>query len=467
MGANNLDTVTFDGQVTVLVDDDYMWAKIIVTKPNGGKAVTFEDVMRELRSSGVTAHINEDAIRECVDGSDENIGGRLVAEAIPAVDGLDGEVNYSFDTKAELKPAIDEETGIVNFRELGKVRNIKKGALIATIKPNTLGTPGNDIRGNEIKCKSGNPPKYALGTGTMLSNDQSKILAASDGNIRWEKDRFIVDTVVTISGSVDASVGNIDFVGDVIIKGGISDGFRVKGKKVEIKQNVNNATVEASESIIISGGAVYAKLSCEKDIKMSFSENSTVYCGGNLETKSLINCEVLCEGEVNVVSGKGVIIGGECIAYHNITANQVGSESYTKTTINLGNTAVLMKSHKELKDNFKTLSENYNKLKTLYEKLNSLRNVQELTAQQEHARKEAFLFIMNERNTMMEMTAKIEQNEKILAKSRLLQLVVKKRCYPGVTLKLYNTVYENQVENGASVYYLDSDNEVKFRAGSK
>ena len=74
---------------------------------------------------------------------------------------------------------------------------------------------------------------------------------------------------------------------------------------------------------------------------------------------------------------------------------------------------------------------------------------------------------MNERNTMTEMTAKIEQNERILAKSRLLQLAVKKRCYPGVTLKLYNTVYENQVENGASVYYLDSDNEVKFRAGSK
>ena len=463
----SLDTLNLNGQVTVLVDEAYMWAKVIVTKPNGGKAVTFEQVMQELKNNGVTAHINEDAVRECVDNPSESFSGRLVAEAIPAVDGLDGEVNYSFDTKAELKPTIDEETGIVNFRELGKVRNIKKGALIATIKPNTLGTPGNDIRGIEIKSANGNPPKYAVGTGTVLSNDQSKILAASDGNIRWDKDRFVVDTVVTISGSVDASVGNIDFVGDVVIKGGVSDGFRVKGKKVDIKQNVNNATVEATESITISGGAVYAKLNCEKDIKMSFSENSTIYCGGDLETKALINCEVLCEGEVKVVSGKGVIIGGECIAYHNITANQVGSESYTKTTINLGNTAVLMKSHKELKDNFKTLSENYNKLKTLYEKLNNLRNVQELTAQQEHARKEAFLFIMNERNTMTEMTAKIEQNERILAKSRLLQLAVKKRCYPGVTLKLYNTVYENQVENGASVYYLDSDNEVKFRAGSK
>ena len=464
---NNLDMIVLDGQITVMVDDDYLWAKVIVTKPNGGRAVTYDDVMRELKNNGVTAHINEQAVRESVDYAGEHLSGVVVAEAVPPANGLDGEITYLFETKSEFKPTIDEETGIVNFRELGRVRNIMKGALIANIKPNTMGTPGNDIRGKDIKCTNGTPARYTVGTGTVLSNDGSKIFAATDGNLRWDKDKFVVDNVVTISGNVDASVGNIDFVGDVIIKGGISDGFRVKGKKVDIKQNVNNATVEASEAIIISGGAVYAKLNCENNIKMSFSENSVIYCGGDLETKALINCEVLCEGEVKVVSGKGVIIGGECIAYHNITANQVGSESYTKTIINLGNTAVLMKSHKELKDNFKTLSENYNKLKTLYEKLNDLRNVQELTDQQEHARKQAFKFIMNERNTMTEMTAKIDQNERILAKSRLLQLIVHKRCFPGVTLKLYNTVYENQVENGASVYYLDSDNEVKFRAGTR
>lgn len=464
---NELDSIVLDGQITVMVDDDYLWAKVIVTKPNGGKAVTYEEVMQELKNKGVVAHINEQAVRESVDYAGEHHSGVVVAEAVPPVNGKDGEISYSFDTKTELKPTIDEETGIVNFRELGKVRNIQKGTLIATIKANTMGTPGNDIRGNDIQCTNGNPPKYAVGTGTVLNNDQSRIYAASDGNLRWDKDKFVVDTVVTISGNVDASVGNIDFVGDVIIKGGISDGFRVKGKRIEVKQNVNNATVEASESLSINGGAVYAKLSCENDIKMSFSENSSIYCGGDLETKSLINCDVLCEGEVRVVSGKGVIIGGECIAYHNITANQVGSESYVKTIINLGNTAVLMKSHKELRENFKTLSENYNKLKTLYEKLNELRSLQELTDQQEHARKQAFKFIMNERNTMTEMTAKIDQNEKILAKSRLLKLVVNKRCYPGVTLKLYNTTYENQIENGACVYYLDSDNEIKFRAGTK
>ena len=198
---------------------------------------------------------------------------------------------------------------------------------------------------------------------------------------------------------------------------------------------------------------------------MSFAENCNINCKGHLQSRSLVNCNVLSEGGVTVQGGKGVIVGGECISYENITAAQVGSDSYTKTIINLGNTTLLLKSHHELSDNFKILTENYKKLKNLYEKLNQLRQVQPLTPQQEATRKQAFLFIMNERNTLAEMSAKIEDNEKVLAKSRLLQLIVQKKCFPGVSIKLYTSTFDNNIENPPVVFYLDSDNEIKFRAG--
>ena len=126
-----------------------------------------------------------------------------------------------------------------------------------------------------------------------------------------------------------------------------------------------------------------------------------------------------------------------------------------------------MKSHKELNDNYTTLNANYKKLKNLYEKLNELKSVQPLNDQQEHARKQAFLFVMNEKNTLADMAVKIDQNERILAKSKLLQLGVKSKCFPNVTIKLYNAIYENRVETGQVTFYLDSDNEIKFRAGAK
>lgn len=465
--ADDFNEISLNGKVSVFVDEYFMWAKVLVTKAkNGGHSITKEDVIKELNKCGVVKCISEKKIDEYLEDLPENKSA-IVAEAIPAQDGENGQVFYNYEPKNEFKPTIDEETGIVNFKELGRIRNIQKGALLATIKYQTDGTPGLDIRGAEIQPVPGKPPVYSIGPGTILSNDQTKIFAAEDGNLRWDKDRFIVDTVVTIAGHVDSSVGNIDFVGDVMIKGGIFEGYRVKGKRVTVKENVTNATIEASQAIDIKSGAVYSQLKCDGDIVMSFAENCNIYCKGQLRSKSLVNCNAQSEGEIIVQGGKGVIVGGECISYQNITANQVGSDSYTKTVINLGNTAVLLKSHHELTDNFKILTENYKKLKGLYEKLNQLRQVQELTVQQEQARKQAFLFIMNERNTLAEMSAKIDENERILAKSRQLQLIVKSKCFPGVSLKLYNSTYDNNIESPGVVFYLDSDNEIKFRAGGR
>lgn len=462
--ADDFSAVAINGKVSVNVDEYFMWAKVLVTRAqNGGKEVTRLDVLKELKNCGVRAHIDEEAIDEYLKDIPENKS-VMAAKAIPAQDGEDGKVIYAYEPKNDFKPTIDEETGIVNFKELGRIRNIKKGTLLATIEPPTPGVMGNDLRGADIKPVPGKPPVYSLGPGTVLSQDQRKIYAADDGNLRWDKDRFVVDTVVNINGHIDASVGNIDFLGDVVIKGGVFEGYKVKGKRVTVKENVTNAVIEASVAIELKSGAVYSKLVCDGDITTSFAENCTIFCKGNLQSKSLVNCDVLSEGEVKVEGGKGIIIGGECIAFNNITANQVGSESYTKTGINLGNTTALMKGHKELLDNFNILNDNFRKLKNLYEKLNELRNVQELTEQQEAARKQAFLFVMNEKTTLAEMSAKISENEELLAKSRKLQLIVKKKCHPGVSIKLYTSVFENNQECGNVVFYLDSDNEIKFRA---
>ena len=72
---NNLDAIVLDGQITVMVDDDYLWAKVIVTKPNGGKAVTYDDVMRELKNNGVIAQINEQAVKESFDYAGYHLSG--------------------------------------------------------------------------------------------------------------------------------------------------------------------------------------------------------------------------------------------------------------------------------------------------------------------------------------------------------------------------------------------------------
>ena len=461
--ANEFNDIKLDSTVSVIVDQSFQWAKLLISKPqNGGKVPTANEVRRILAQNGVTAHIDDEALNEYLRDLPPNKS-VIIARSVPAVDGENGKVDYMFTPSSEKRPAVDEETGIVDYKELGTIHNIQKGTLIASIKYNTIGTSGSDVRGVEIKPLPGVPPKFSVGVGTILSNDQTKIYAAEDGNLRWEKDRFVVDTVVNINGSVDAGIGNIDFIGDVTIRGGISEGYTVKGKHVTVKGSVTNATVVGTLGIEL-GGAVNSVLTCDGEIKTAFAESCEIKCKDQLTAQSLVNCNVICEGEVTVTGKKGVIIGGECISYGNVTANQVGSEGYAKTVINLGNTTVLMSKHQVLLDQFKTLSDNYKKLKNLYEKLNDLKKIQDLTPEQENARKQAFLFVMNERNTLAEMSSKIEQDEKVLAQSRLLQLTVKNKCYPGVSLKLYNAIYDNNLECGSLTYYLDANNEIKFRA---
>lgn len=139
--SEDFNSITINGKVSVFVDEYFMWAKALVTKAqNGGIDITKDDVISELRKSGVVACIDEKKIDDYLADLPENKSA-VVAEAIPANDGEDGVVYYNYEPKNEFKPSIDEETGLVNFKELGRVRNITKGTLLATVKYHTEGTP--------------------------------------------------------------------------------------------------------------------------------------------------------------------------------------------------------------------------------------------------------------------------------------------------------------------------------------
>ncbi len=97
------DMVALDGQISVLVDDQFLWAKLIVSKAqNGGKEVTYDDVIGELSRNGVKANIKEDKIRDYLENLPDDHKSIIVAEATPAENGVDGVVTYSYEPKASL-----------------------------------------------------------------------------------------------------------------------------------------------------------------------------------------------------------------------------------------------------------------------------------------------------------------------------------------------------------------------------
>ena len=90
--ASGFNEIKMDSTISVIVDQSYMWAKVLVSRPqNGGKVPTVNEVRRVLAQNGVTAHIDEDALREYLKDLPENKS-VIVAKAIPAVDGDNGKV---------------------------------------------------------------------------------------------------------------------------------------------------------------------------------------------------------------------------------------------------------------------------------------------------------------------------------------------------------------------------------------
>ena len=71
-----------------------------------------------------------------------------------------------------------------------------------------------------------------------------------DGHISFDKGAFHIQNLLTIPGDVDISAGNINFAGDVMIKGKVREGFLIKSDgNITIRGNVEaGAIIKAGET---------------------------------------------------------------------------------------------------------------------------------------------------------------------------------------------------------------------------
>jgi uncharacterized protein (DUF342 family) len=144
-----------------------------------------------------------------------------------------------------------------------------------------------------------------------------------------------------IPGNVDFSTGNITFLGDVNVHGDVLSGFSVRAMG-----NIHvDGAIEAGCSVEAGGDLVVVKgilgdgstvVRAQRCVFSKYVENSTIYVRENLQTDCIINGNVYCDGEVQVRSGRGCIMGGRVWAAKLVSAQSVGSQSECKTAIALG-----------------------------------------------------------------------------------------------------------------------------------
>ena len=188
-----------------------------------------------------------------------------------------------------------------------------------------------------MKAKNGRAPKVPQGKNTVLSEEGTKLTAGMDGDISFYNGAFHVERLLTIQESVDISVGNLDYNGNILIQEDVMAGFTVRATgNIVVRGTVSGGTLHAGGNIEIAKGVNGGTLEADGDIKLSFMENTHVTCKQDVKAATIINSDITCGGSVIVKDGKGILIGGSVTAGKSVEAKRIGNQSGCENTIKIG-----------------------------------------------------------------------------------------------------------------------------------
>ncbi len=173
----------------------------------------------------------------------------------------------------------------------------------------------------------------------MDAKNPSRALAEQPGCVRFENGRLSVEQHLEIQGDLDFKVGNIDFYGDVIVRGNVPDGFHIKSAtSVVIEGTVGSSTIEAGDRLTIKGGVNgghKGRLVAGGDLQVHYLHMVSVECGGD------VRVDVECHDSTVVAAGsvtvhRGGIVGGTVVAGADISAAFLGALMCVPTTLSVG-----------------------------------------------------------------------------------------------------------------------------------
>ena len=325
----------------VSISDDEMEAVADFFPPSEGiEPLKPEEVSKVLGDNGIIQGIDWDVIRDAVfkcNTGFEPVTGVVVATGSLPVD----EIPEHLETEPGLvtkENDLENKKTRIDFKNISPFVLVKKGDTLAHTVPVRPGKTGFTVSGTSVPYKKVKVTQPKPGKNTKTEGNT--VVSACDGRFESDGHGFWVNEVLEISHDVDYRTGHIDFPGDVIIRGEIQDGFKVR----------------SGGSIYCGGTMDASEVTCEKDVIVKQGiigkKEGTLRAEGKVEAKFIENCYVQARGPITVEVGminssvhtldrvelglKGVITGGTTHAQNGVTATQLGSQSGTRTEIYCG-----------------------------------------------------------------------------------------------------------------------------------
>ena len=360
------------------ISADCMRAEAVFYPPFvGADMLTMEEIVKDLQYLGIKHGIDNNSIEQMLSVREYGKAYNVAAGTAPR-DGQDGYIEYKFNTELKPRPKMNDD-GTVDFHSLENVNHVKAGDVVAVLHPEEVGEAGIDVFGKNVNADKVKHVIFRFGRDLVISEDGRQLVSKVNGHVILENDKVFVSNVLELV-DVDNSTGDINYDGDVMVKGNILAGFSVKAKgDVVVQGVVEGATVIAGGNITFNRGVQgmnKAIIKAGGNIVSKFIEGaSSVEAGGNIEADSILHSKVVAKGSVNANGKKGLIIGGEVKATSLIQAKTIGNEMGTSTIVGVGVNPTMKKRMDELK---KDLSIKGNNKIQLTQLMTALRKKQDL-----------------------------------------------------------------------------------------
>ncbi|WP_308639270.1 DUF342 domain-containing protein [Paenibacillus silvisoli] len=321
-----------------------------------------------IKSHGIKTGIRQDVLRLiAMNPSAHFYSQNVIAQGEPPVSGQDGYIRYSYDmNEGEYRP-VEIEGGKVDFKEVTQLKNVKRGQLLAEKVMATAGKDGVAVTGEPIACRNGKEAYFKVGKNVVLNPEQTALYATIDGLVSFtDKNKINVFPVFEVNGDVDYKVGNIDFVGTVVIRGNVLTGFKIKASgDIRIVGGVEGAILESDGSIEITGGILASNkgyIKALRNVKSTFIQDSNVTAGEDvIVSQSIMHSQVRAGRNVICSGTKGLIVGGLVQAGDRVVARTIGNTMSTATTLEVGVRPELRSELAELRAHNKLSAENLDK----------------------------------------------------------------------------------------------------------
>ena len=358
-----------DAVCTVTVSRDKRTAALVLTAPkNGGAEATMLTILRALTAAGVIHGLKQDTLRRLATTPVYRRAEMVAAASAPIV-GKDGHLEFCVKPSSGFAPQ-ERKDGTVDYRIMRTIPTVREGDTIVIRHPPTPGTPGTNVLGEPIPAKAGREIPLPLGKNVQVSEDGHRLLSMINGQVVFTSRRVNVFNTYTVLGDVGVATGNIDVLGNVLVKGNIQPGYAVKCEgDITIEGIVEDATLIAAGDISIRGGYLgssKSEIRCGGSLQVKFIQNGRVTVEGDLYAEFLIGSEVRSGGTARLVGGKGTILGGRLVTRHAIDCAEAGARlSEWETILETGNDPETVARNQAIPYELEEVARNMNSLSRL------------------------------------------------------------------------------------------------------